>query len=136
MRVIAAALCCSCLWAADPAWLAASGGAITHDKQGRIIALDLRSTWVSDSDLGQLAQLPLLSKLDLSLTRISDHGMKDLTPAPAIEELNLYYAEQVTDEGMAAVTGDEVRLTRKGLLRADTLLPRFFEPEHRGIRYT
>ena len=34
------------------------------------------------------------------------------------------------------VDGDEVRLTRKGLLQADTLLPRFFEPEHRGIRYT
>jgi len=27
-------------------------------------------------------------------------------------------------------------VTRQGLLRVDTLLPRFFEPEHRGIRYT
>ena len=40
------------------------------------------------------------------------------------------------DEGFATVGGDEIRLTRKGLLQADTLLPRFFEPEHRGIRYT
>jgi oxygen-independent coproporphyrinogen-3 oxidase len=30
----------------------------------------------------------------------------------------------------------EVALTRQGLLRVDTLLPRFFLPEHRGIRYT
>jgi oxygen-independent coproporphyrinogen-3 oxidase len=42
----------------------------------------------------------------------------------------------LVDEGFATVDGDEVRLTRRGLLQADTLLPRFFEPEHRGIRYT
>ena len=30
----------------------------------------------------------------------------------------------------------EVRLTREGLLRVDSLLPLFFEPEHRGARYT
>jgi hypothetical protein len=29
-----------------------------------------------------------------------------------------------------------VALTRQGLLRVDTLLPRFFRPEHLGIRYT
>ena len=39
-------------------------------------------------------------------------------------------------EGWATVTGDEVLLTRKALLEVDTLLPRFFEPEHRNIRYT
>jgi len=42
----------------------------------------------------------------------------------------------LVDEGFATVAGDEIRLTRRGLLQADTLLPRFFEPEHRGIRYT
>ncbi len=31
---------------------------------------------------------------------------------------------------------DTVALTRDGLLRVDTLLPRFFRPEHVGIRYT
>lgn len=30
----------------------------------------------------------------------------------------------------------QVRLTREGLLRVDSLLPAFFEPEHRGVRYT
>jgi oxygen-independent coproporphyrinogen-3 oxidase len=29
-----------------------------------------------------------------------------------------------------------VALTRDGLLRVDVLLPRFFHPEHVGIRYT
>ena len=42
----------------------------------------------------------------------------------------------LVDEGFATIDGDEVRLTREGLLQVDTLLPRFFEPEHRGIRYT
>jgi len=39
-------------------------------------------------------------------------------------------------EGMAQVTDEGVRLTRAGLLRVDGLLPRFFEPAHRNIRYT
>ena len=40
---------------------------------------------------------------------------------------------------LAYVSGrvdDELRLTRNGLLRVDSLLPRFFEPEFRSVRYT
>ena len=44
--------------------------------------------------------------------------------------------ESLVTEGFAGVHSDQVQLTRKGLLQADTLLPRFFEREHRGIRYT
>jgi oxygen-independent coproporphyrinogen-3 oxidase len=40
------------------------------------------------------------------------------------------------NEGYVEIDGDEIRLTRAGLLRADGLLPAFFEPEHRGVRYT
>ncbi len=43
---------------------------------------------------------------------------------------------QYMAEGWLAVEGDRVQLTRQGLLRADALLPAFFEPEHRGVRYT
>ena len=45
------------------------------------------------------------------------------------------FAEHQT-AGMLNVDGDRVELTRDGLLNADGLLPAFFEPEHRGIRYT
>jgi oxygen-independent coproporphyrinogen-3 oxidase len=38
--------------------------------------------------------------------------------------------------GYLVVEADGVRLTRKGLLQVDTLLPEFFEPEHRAVRYT
>jgi oxygen-independent coproporphyrinogen III oxidase len=39
-------------------------------------------------------------------------------------------------EGWATMSGNDIRLTRDGLLRVDSLLPRFFEPEHRNVRYT
>jgi oxygen-independent coproporphyrinogen-3 oxidase len=38
--------------------------------------------------------------------------------------------------GYLSVEGDEIRLTRRGLLQVDTLLPEYFEEEHRAIRYT
>jgi oxygen-independent coproporphyrinogen-3 oxidase len=37
---------------------------------------------------------------------------------------------------VAEASPDIIRLTRQGLLRVDTLLPDFFQPQHRGIRYT
>jgi oxygen-independent coproporphyrinogen-3 oxidase len=39
-------------------------------------------------------------------------------------------------EGLLDVTGDRVALTRAGLLQVDSLLPRFFKPEHTSVRYT
>ena len=41
-----------------------------------------------------------------------------------------------SDGYLEAATQDIVALTRQGLLRVDTLLPRFFRAEHVGIRYT
>lgn len=38
--------------------------------------------------------------------------------------------------GYLEVQGDNIRLTRKGLLQVDSLLPEYFEPEHRAVRYT
>ena len=41
------------------------------------------------------------------------------------------------EDGFLASTGDEViSLSRQGLLRVDSVLPRFFLPEHVNIRYT
>lgn len=39
-------------------------------------------------------------------------------------------------DGYLTIDGDQVTLTREGLLRVDALLPVFFEPEHQGVRYT
>ncbi len=45
--------------------------------------------------------------------------------------------DALTDEGfMAGENGDVIALSREGLLRVDSFLPRFFRPEHTNIRYT
>jgi oxygen-independent coproporphyrinogen-3 oxidase len=49
------------------------------------------------------------------------------------------YAElwrQLEADGELTAAGDEVTLTRQGLLHVDSLLPAFFEPEFQGARYT
>ncbi len=40
------------------------------------------------------------------------------------------------EDELVQIDGDEIRLTTEGLLRVDSLLPAFFEPEHQGVRYT
>jgi oxygen-independent coproporphyrinogen-3 oxidase len=45
--------------------------------------------------------------------------------------------ESLRGEGyLAEATPEQLTLTRDGLLRVDSLLPRFFRPEHTNIRYT
>jgi internalin A len=67
--------------------------------------VDLRACWVSDGDMPKLASQSELKKLDLSMTRVSDQGLLLLKPLVGLEELNLRYAELITDEGMSAVKG-------------------------------
>jgi oxygen-independent coproporphyrinogen-3 oxidase len=38
--------------------------------------------------------------------------------------------------GYLTLTGDTLKLTRKGLLQVDSLLPEYFEAQHRAVRYT
>jgi oxygen-independent coproporphyrinogen-3 oxidase len=45
--------------------------------------------------------------------------------------------DSLNEDGfLAAANSDVIALTRAGLLRVDSLLPRFFQPQHAGIRYT
>ncbi|NOY29251.1 MAG: coproporphyrinogen III oxidase family protein [Planctomycetes bacterium] len=44
--------------------------------------------------------------------------------------------EEYQREGYLTVVEGRIELLRKGLLRVDGLLPAFFEPEHRDVRYT
>ncbi len=105
-------------------WITEAGGTVTRDRAGRITGVDLRASWVTDSDLSQLAAMPYLTNLDLSQTRITDLGLQQLKAAPGIIELNLYYAEQITDEGMAAVKGWKKlrRINLRGTKVTDTTL--------------
>lgn len=86
------------LTAADPAaWITDAGGVRT----GSVV--DLRASWVTDSDISLLAHMADLKKLDLSVTRISDRGLRALRPASQITDLNLSFAEQIGDEGTSAI---------------------------------
>jgi internalin A len=125
-----------CLWANAPApaadiraggdaqWIEDAGGTVIRDAGGRITGVDLHASWVTDTDLRKLLQLPSLSYLDLSLTRITDQGMLELKNAPGIVDLNLYFAEYVTDEGLAAIKDWKKlkRLNLHGTKVSDTTL--------------
>jgi len=62
----------------DTQWIEDAGGSVIRDAAGRITGVDLHGSWVSDTDLRRLVQLPYLTHLDLSLTRITDQGMQEL----------------------------------------------------------
>jgi Leucine-rich repeat (LRR) protein len=106
-RLVAAALLCLPWGAALPAsntdWIEDLGGAVKRDASGEVTGVDLRAAWVTDTDLRKLTQFPKLTHLDLSLTRITDQGMQEIKGLPGIVDLNLRFAEYVTDEGLAAV---------------------------------
>ena len=65
-------------------WVESQGGRVTRDASSRVTAVNLRASWVTDTDLRALAQLPDLTHLDLSLTRITDQGMQELKTLPGI----------------------------------------------------
>jgi len=52
-----------------------------------------------------------------------------------LEEFSQAFQNQQA-AGYLTVEGDTVTLTRRGLLQVDSLLPEYFEEEHRAIRYT
>jgi len=84
-------------------WVAGLGGKVQRDAVGNVVAVNLRGTWADNVEMIDIARLPKLQRLDLSHTRITDEGMLNLKPASQIEDLNLYYAEWVTDQGMTAI---------------------------------
>ena len=100
------------------AWVAEQGGTMTADR------VSLRGAWITDSDLDVLATIPHLKALDLSQTHITDLGLERLKKLPDVTELNLYYAERVTDEGIAHLKGWKKleRLNLRGTKITDTAL--------------
>lgn len=101
-------------------WITALGGKVKRDPSGSVTAVNLAGSWINDSEMIDLAGFRNLQRVDLSHTRISDEGLLNLRPARSVVDLNLLYAEQITDQGMNAIkdwkqlTHLNVRGTRVG----------------------
>jgi len=85
--------------------LSVDGARAVRDAQGNVLELDLTSTWATDGDLAKVAQMRHLRKLDLSHTRVTDAGLEQLKNLENVVELNCYYAERLTEDGIAHLRG-------------------------------
>ena len=103
--VLAGLLSVGTLAAVDSGWVEDLGGWVERDEAGDVVGVNLRATWVTDTDLRKLTEYPKLTWLDLSLTHVTDQGMHELKSLPGVVDLNLRFAEYVTDEGLAAIKG-------------------------------
>ena len=73
--------------------------------------------------------------LQLKEGRVSAKPFREKFGVDVLDE----FAEPLANQqaaGYLDVEGDDIRLTREGLLQVDTLLPEYFEEEHRAVRYT
>src|SRR5687767_5966371 len=55
--------------------------------------------------MAKVGQMRELRKLDLSRTKITDFGLEHLKPLTNLRELSLYYAEYITEDGIAHLKG-------------------------------
>jgi oxygen-independent coproporphyrinogen-3 oxidase len=53
-----------------------------------------------------------------------------------LRRFNQQFASLLAEGYLSQADEKAVSLSRPGLLRVDALLPRFFLPQHTGIRYT
>ena len=74
--------------------------------------------------------------LQLKLGSIRPGYFREKYGVSVLERFREPLASLEADGAIYAATDEAVSLTREGLLRVDALLPRFFRPEHAGIRYT
>jgi len=126
--LLAAFAASSALWGAESAndlqWVADAGGSVIRDASGRVTGLDFRASWVTDADMRKVARVSGLTYLNLSLTRVTDQGMQELRNFKGIVDLDLRFAEYVTDEGVAAIKDWQTlkRLDLHGTKASDTSL--------------
>ena len=74
--------------------------------------------------------------LQLKLGSIRPSYFAEKYGADILQRFQAEFASLRSDGYLLEANENVVSLSREGLLRVDTLLPRFFKPEHVGIRYT
>ena len=109
-----------------------------------------KDTWESYSDAVASGVIPLnrayrptddermIRELVLQLKRgsIPPSYFRDKYGVEVLDRFSGEIASLQTDGYVDRAAEDVLSLSRDGLLRVDTLLPRFFHPDHVGIRYT
>jgi hypothetical protein len=100
VMVIVFLLASIALHAADD-WVARAGGVTVKDANGDVVELSLRSSWITDGDLARVTGFPRLRKLDLAYTHINDQALEPLKDLHHLLDLDLTYAEHITDGGLA-----------------------------------
>ncbi|GAB4142606.1 MAG: coproporphyrinogen-III oxidase family protein [Planctomycetaceae bacterium] len=73
--------------------------------------------------------------LQLKEGRISATSFREKFGVDILDEFSEPFANQQA-AGYLTIQGETIQLTRKGLLQVDSLLPEYFEEEHRAVRYT
>ncbi|MCA9040648.1 MAG: coproporphyrinogen III oxidase family protein [Planctomycetaceae bacterium] len=73
--------------------------------------------------------------LQMKEGHISAKPFREKFGVEILEEFSTPFQHQ-QETGFLTIDGDDIILTRKGLLQVDTLLPAYFEEDHREIRYT
>ena len=106
-------------------WITGQGGQVEKDGAGNIVAIDLSSSWVNDSDLDRLRGLSHLQKLTLAHTRITDVGLGHLKTLPNVREFSCYFCEYITEDGIAQLK-DWGRLEKLNL-RGSKVTSKVFE---------
>ena len=74
--------------------------------------------------------------LQLKLGHINPAYFSEKYGVSILERFGDAFSSLKSDGYLSTLKDDAVVLTRDALLRVDVLLPRFFLPEHAGIRYT
>jgi oxygen-independent coproporphyrinogen-3 oxidase len=74
--------------------------------------------------------------LQLKLGSVSPQYFRDKYHVNILERFSDQFASLAAEGELAKADDAGVSLSRHGLLRIDSLLPRFFLPQHTGIRYT
>ena len=73
--------------------------------------------------------------LQLKLGGLRPEYFRQKFAVDILEEFRPAY-DRLGEDGMLVVSGDEIRLTRQGLLRVDSLLPEFYASQYQNSRYT
>jgi oxygen-independent coproporphyrinogen-3 oxidase len=104
----------------------------TYSEKIRDGALPLSRAYRPDRDERLIRELVL----QLKLGRVRPPYFAEKYDADILSQFEAPLRSLKEDGYLSEASSDVVSLTRSGLLRIDSLLPRFFQPKHAGIRYT